>query len=79
MDELGFIRRGECHLKGVVLVAINTELNEFTLFFIRTDRKRTHSDTHRALFITIDAWEGTSGTSADVPGIGLEMVSVSYW
>ena len=27
----------------------------------------------------IDVWEGTSGTSADVPGVGLEMVWVLNW
>ena len=29
--------------------------------------------------ITIDVWEGTSGTSADVPGVGFEMVTVLNW
>ena len=31
------------------------------------------------LHIIIDVWEATSGTSADVPGVGLEMVSVLNW
>ena len=29
--------------------------------------------------VGIDVWEGTSGTSVDVPGVGLKMVSVLNW
>ena len=31
----------------------------------------------RSSSVTIDVWEGTSGTSADVPRFGLEIYSVS--
>ena len=58
-------KRGKNVLESLIVCENNNVSVKNVLIFL-----------NRSRCFSIDVWEGTSVTSADVPGVGLEMASV---